>query len=453
MDVVERARVVVEPRRHRRHAQCDAVGVAAPVALAQVELGLGQCRRELLARDAVLGEAEALALEQRAELAGAARVHTLQREHGLRLQDAVDEGRLEVVGEAGVHDSAFKRRLVRPGQGVKKDVDREHTRTVGGGADHVAHADLGVALGRGHPDDAALGRDGRLQRKRIRGAGVSAAGLGKALIDEGELALDVEVAVEHGIAVGEVVVARVGLEELLVGEAGDGAGVAARLEAVGGVGEQRARKRLIENVVRVGERTLHLVEHDAVVRKARVRSLTLDLEVPALLLKDAGAVVNRRVQDGVEVDAHEVLEVGRVRRCHGVHRLVGESERVQEGLHARLEQVDEGLLDGVSVRAAQHRVLEDVEHAGIVGGRGLERYGERLVRVVIGEPHQASARGLVAHDVGLAADLADRLDVLDDKPGMARSHGERRFGGQEVFLCHNAPFCSYFLYVCRIPQT
>ena len=109
VDVVERALVVVEPRRHCRHAQRDAVGVAAPVALAQVELCLCQGRRELLAWDAVLGEAAALAFEQRAELASAARAHALQREHGLRLKHAVDEGRLEVVGKAGVHDGALER--------------------------------------------------------------------------------------------------------------------------------------------------------------------------------------------------------------------------------------------------------------------------------------------------------------------------------------------------------
>ena len=341
VDVVERALVVVEPGRHDDHGEGHAVGVAAPVALAQVELGLGERGGELVARDALLGELGAGRLEQRAELLRAAGLDAAQGEHGLRLQDAVDEGAVEVVGEPGVEDRALERGLVGAAQRVEKHVDGEDALALGGLGDNVRDADLGVVLGGGHLDARGRGRHGRLEGKLVRGPCAALAGAGEVPGHEGELSLDVHVAVEHGVAVGEVVVARVGLEELLVGERGDGARVSARLEAVGRVGVELARKRLVEHVVRVGERALHLVEDHAVVGERRLGALALDLEVPALLLKDPRAGIDRRVQDRVQVDAHEVLEVGGVRGGNGVHRLVREREGVQERLHARLEQVDE----------------------------------------------------------------------------------------------------------------
>ena len=131
-------------------------------------------------------------------------------------------------------------------------------------------------------------------------------------VDEGELALDVQVAVEDGVAVGQVVVTRVRVEELLVAELWDGARHPAGLEAVGGVGKERPTDALEEHLVRIGQGTLHLIEDDAVVDEARVRIarrgglavLAHKLRVPALLLKDPRTVVDGRMQDGVQIDVH-----------------------------------------------------------------------------------------------------------------------------------------------------
>ena len=236
--------------------------------------------------------------------------------------------------------------------------------------------------------------------------------------------------------------ARVGLEELLVGQRGDGAGVAAGLVAVGRRGEETALELLVEDVLGVGERALHLVEDDAVVGEAGLVALALDFQVPALLLKDPRPAVDRRVEHRVQIDAHEFLEVGRVRGGDGVHGLVGEGERVQEGLHRGLEQVHERLLDRVGVRAAQDRVLEDVEDARVVRGRGLERNREGLVVVGAGEPQQAGAARLVAHDVAVAADLGHGLGGDDGEAGVARAVRER--GGRlGVVNGHDAPYVAF----------
>ena len=230
--------------------------------------------------------------------------------------------------------------------------------------------------------------------------------------------------------------ARVGLQELLVGQRGDGARVSAGLKAVCGVGEELPGERLVKHVVGVGERTLHLVEDHPVVGEACVCALSLDLQVPALLLEDARAPVDGGVQDRVQVDAHEVLEVRRVGGGHRVHGLVREGQRVQKGLHGRLEQVDEGLLHRVSVRAAQHRVLQDVEDARVVCRRGLEADGKGLVDVRAGKPQRPGAGGVVAQDVGLARDLGHGLDVGDGEACVACPHRKRGVGCVKGCLVH-----------------
>ena len=118
-------------------------------------------------------------------------------------------------------------------------------------------------------------------------------------------------------------------------------------------------------------------------------------------------MVDRGVKDCVQVDAHEVLKVGRVGGRHRVHGLVREGEGVQEGLHGRLEQVDERLLHGIGLRAAEHGMLDDMEDPGVVRRRRLEGDREGLVGVGARDPHRPSARRLVAQHVDGAGDLGD----------------------------------------------
>ena len=134
------------------------------------------------------------------------------------------------------------------------------------------------------------------------------------------------------------------------------------------------------------------------------------------------------MQHGVHIDVHEVEQVLLVGGGHGVHGLVGEGQGVEERLHRGLEQVDEGFLDRVAVAAAEHRVLEDVEDAGVVGRRGLEGDGEGHVLVVVGKPHERRTRDAVAHDVGGPLDLGNLLDAFDNEAVQLATGGEVKAG-------------------------
>ena len=189
--------------------------------------------------------------------------------------------------------------------------------------------------------------------------------------------------------------ARVRIQELLVGERGNRAWVAAALVRIGGVGIECGVNSIVQHTHGVGQCALHFVEHHAVIAQralAQARgaavALALDalrqvqLVVPALLLKNGGLGVDGRVEHRVQVHVHQVVQILLVGGGNGVDGFVGVGHSVEERLHGALDQVDEWLLDGKLGRSTQHRVLKDMEHAGGIGRRRLKANGKGLVLVV-----------------------------------------------------------------------
>lgn len=189
--------------------------------------------------------------------------------------------------------------------------------------------------------------------------------------------------------------ARVRVQELLVGERGNRARVTAALVRIGGVGIERGVDGVVQHAHGVGQRALHLVEHHAVIvqralaqARGAVAALALDalrqvqLVVPALLLKNGGLGIDGRVEHRVQVHVHQVVQVLLVGGGNGVDGLVGVGHGVEERLHGALDQIDKRLLDGELGRSAQHRVLKNMEHAGGIGRRRLKANGKGLVFVV-----------------------------------------------------------------------
>ena len=450
--------LAVEPARQRRHRQRHAVG-HAEVALAHDEFGARERRlHECVVEPAVREGGERL-VDDGFEALGRAFGEPFELDDREGLQKRVSVEGLRVVGEARVEQRALERRLVASHHRVDEDVDGHHARALARLADHVAERHARILRRGGHAAHHAARLDGGLQIERVRVEPAVPRVAGGLLVGDGgevrlvqkrEHRVEVDVAVEREVAVVQAVMAAMLFEEALVGEVGDGARRAARLEAIGRVGEERRLQLIVEHRVRIGERPFHLVVHHAVEDEAR-RALgafgsgrcrilccasLADFDivgqfvVPALLLEDGALLVDGRVQHRVQVHVHEVEQVLVVRAGHGVHGLVGKRHRVQERLHRAFQQVHERLFDGELPAAAQHRVLEDVEHPRVVGGRGLEGDGERLVRVVVGEVEQPRAALFVIEHVGRAVDFGKRL---------ARAHGE----AVQVLMrgqVHGAPF-------------
>ena len=182
-----------------------------------------------------------------------------------------------------------------------------------------------------------------------------------------------------------MVEAAVGRKELFVGQIGDVRRVAAGLHAVGRIREDHPVQIAVDHPVHRGERALHLAVDHA---HAAERTVLRKLVVPALLAEDVRVVINGREEHRVQIDAHQVVEVPVVPAGNRVHRLVGEGDRVEEGVQRALQQLHEGVLDRVAVRAAENGMLDDVEDAGIILRDGLKGDAKSLVGVRAIQPDE-----------------------------------------------------------------
>ena len=233
--------------------------------------------------------------------------------------------------------------------------------------------------------------------------------------------------------------ARVRIQELIVGERRDRAWVAAALVRIGCVRIERGVDGVVQHAHGVGQRALHLVEHHAVIAQRALAQAggaafaasalrQVQLVVPAFLLKNGGLGVDGRVEHRVQVHVHQVVQVLLVGGGNGIDGLVGVGHGVEERLHGALDQIDKRLLDGKLGRSAQHRMLKNMEHAGGIGRRRLKANGKGLVLVVARQVQQASARGGVAQHVGVRVELGHGLAALDGK-AVTGSAGYQQRGG------------------------
>jgi hypothetical protein len=94
------------------------------------------------------------------------------------------------------------------------------------------------------------------------------------------------------------------------------------------------------------------------------------------------------------VHAHEVEIVRPVGGAGGIDSLVRVGHRVEEGLEAPLGEDEEGVLERMVGRTAEHRMLQDVGYSrGILRRRG-ESEGEQVLLVVVPYMEDLGAGGL-----------------------------------------------------------
>ena len=302
-----------------------------------------------------------------------------------RLQRAVIEAHVDVRAQFFFQQGGFQRRLVRPQQGVQQDLHAQLALPVAECTGVPRQRTLSLVRLRplGVVRDIPLRTDLLVLHRQAGAAGALGHTAQILLVEEGQLLGHVHLAVKGDAAVVGAVVAAVDPHILLIGQRRNGRRVAAGDEAVSRIREHCPAQSVLQLCVRRRQRPLHLVVDDAAHRAVFV-------PVPALLLEHALVHHGQRAEHRVEIDVHQVPEVRLVGGSEGIHRLVREGHSVQEGRHAALEQLQKRRLHRVLLAACQHRVLENVEHTGVVGGEGAEADAEGLVVVVVF--HQQDSR-------------------------------------------------------------
>ena len=109
-------------------------------------------------------------------------------------------------------------------------------------------------------------------------------------------------------------------EVILVSQFYDVLRVSAGLHAVAGIREHCRMDIAVQDALRGGEHTLHLVVYNAVVGDVAFR--ILELVMPAFLHEDLLLFSDVRMEDRVHVNIHEVLEIGIIAACDRINGLI-----------------------------------------------------------------------------------------------------------------------------------
>ena len=385
------------------------------------ELHLVEDRLQLVALQAVLGQLPADPLDQLDDLRGVLRLAALHPDREIGVADIVGVAR---AGE-GLAELGVLQRLAQRRGGVVEQVVLQHRH--GQRADGVGqlageeidgHGGLALQLllladgiGDGQLAGAVPARllgDLGVHRPRLVGGEVF-------LVQERQRLLHRDVSVGEEVGVGGMVVVLVEALEGLVAEGGDGVGVAAGVQPVGVVRQDAAHLLPFDDPVQAGVGALHLVVDDPLDRQRRA-DVPDPLEVQMVPLLFEMLLGEQRPEHGVAVDSGDVLEVLPVHAGAGVDGLVRVGHGVQETGQAGFQQLVERVFDGISRRAAQRRVLQDVRQPAVVRRRRLERHREQILRVVGRQVQQPRPAALVPQEQRRHPQPRQGGDLLDREP-------------------------------------
>ena len=396
---IGRGVAAVEPAFQGVEAKDQTLGIGAKVPLPQLELGIGHDGLQLFPVQALFSQFFQLGSNELLHSRQILFLDVLHIQHQPGLQHTVVDAHVHFLGQAGRQDRLAQRGLVAAAEHLGQDLGSDQFLPVGKGTDDLTKGQPHLALQRlaGCQLIFALApaTDGLLHygRSHALGALVMAQVL---IIDDGKNLLDVHSAVQEHIGIGGSVEPAMAVDKGFVGQIRNGSRVAAGLIAIGRVGEQQTVQFPVYLAVGACKGALHLVKDHALVAGIAV---VVQLIVPAFLVENFRFGIDQRTEHRIQVHPHQIDKILVVAAADGVHGLVLEGQGVEEGVHGTFQQLHKGLFHGILVRAAQHAVLQNVEHAGVVPGQGFEGDAKGLVFLVTAQPNQLQTGLFMDHAI------------------------------------------------------
>jgi hypothetical protein len=404
---------MIEPAVQGLNGQFHAPGL---VGVQNAELQLAEGGAEVVPVQAVPGQIRQRLRDGAADFGETVLIGVLHGETQPRLRGLGGQVEIHVLPQTFFQNRLFQRRLVGARQRVAQGTESILALLLLPCAGNGAHGELGavrrVLLRRDFVKPAACAGTGRLQGHiEIRGIGGEPGEIFP--VENLQHLLNGQVAVQKDPGVGGMVELFILGQKVLIGQVGNVPGIAAVVEAVAGIRKQQTYHFRLDQLVHGGQRALHLVEDHAVENRGLLGGALL--KVPALLPENVGVGAQRRGENRIQIDAQQVEKVLFVAAGKRIDGLVREGHGVEERGHGAFEQIQKRFLYRVFFRAAEHRMLQNVKHAGVVGGNGLKRRAEGLVLLRPGQPQQLRAGFPVAEFIGGGVQLFARADAGDVK--------------------------------------
>ena len=260
--------VIIKPASKRIHGQGHAVGHTA-ITFAQIERHLRKRRFKHVSRNAVTNQTTNLGFDKIHERLRRAVVGIAQLEHSHRLNLRIQKIGRGVAAETGIENSALDGGFVAAHQRIEENVTCQHALEIARLAHNIGQSNARI-FRRGFHPDRFIQRHARFLNPDSVRCSLAARFEHRKIVfvQKAQNSIGIEISVQHDIGIIQAIMTRMGVQIALVGQLGDGPRMPSRFESVARIREKSPVHRVVEHTVRIGQRTFHLIENDAVVAQA-----------------------------------------------------------------------------------------------------------------------------------------------------------------------------------------
>ena len=135
--------------------------------------------------------------------------------------------------------------------------------------------------------------------------------------------------------------------------------------------------------------------------------------MPAFLHQDLRILEAIRIEDGIEIDIHQVVEIDHIAAGDRIHGLIRPGDRIEEGIERTFRKLDEGFLQRIFARAAERRVLHNMRRPfGIIRRRAETNIKDFIIIIAV-QIQQTGTAFDVLHQVGIGIDFFNMGHAAD----------------------------------------
>jgi len=110
--------------------------------------------------------------------------------------------------------------------------------------------------------------------------------------------------------------------------------------------------------------------------------------MPSLLFQNPGILQHHRVENGIQINMHQIEIILLIHARHRIGREVGTGHRVQKGVQRSFQKHVKGALHRKMLRSVKHRMFQNMGRAKIVFRNGFECDVKKLVGISGGDFQQ-----------------------------------------------------------------
>ena len=165
--------------------------------------------------------------------------------------------------------------------------------------------------------------------------------------------------------------------------------ISAGFTSIGGVRKQRIHYFSLQNFIRRGKSSFHLIINNTIIHKRSFRFF--QMVAPALLAENFLSFINIGIKHSIQIYMHQILKILVITAGHRIACLIRIGHSIQESIQRSFHQFHKGILKGKFPGTAEDTVLQNVGNACAVFGWCTECYIKYFIFIIVLYEHDSCA--------------------------------------------------------------